>query len=67
MSCVQCTKIKHQLSLFTQATTTPPPADVCGCMNGGTCIIRTIRGRVFRLCACPDGFTGLRCETSTYI
>lgn len=41
-------------------TAPPPPANVCDddqlfCQNGGTCLQN-------QRCACPRGYTGLRCE-----
>ena len=52
--------------ISTQATTTPPPANECGCVNGGTCFVRSVRGRVYRRCACPDGYTGRHCENNAW-
>ena len=45
-----------------QATTPPPAVDECSCMNGGTCVVRVIRGRRILRCACPDGYSGRHCE-----
>ena len=52
--------------LFSTQVTTPPPVEnECGCMNGGTCVIRIIRGRRILQCACPEGYSGSRCENET--
>ena len=44
-------------------TEAPTDSNECGCVNGGTCIIRIIRGRRILRCACPTDFTGSQCET----
>ncbi len=46
-----------------QAAGTPPPADVCGCQNGGTCVVQTRRGREFKRCLCPPTHRGRTCQT----
>ena len=43
----------------TQAT---PPPNECGCLNGGTCIVRIRRGRRIRRCLCPEDYSGAQCE-----
>ncbi len=50
---------------FVQAAGTPPPADVCGCQNGGTCVMQTRRGREFKRCLCPSEYRGETCETES--
>jgi hypothetical protein len=56
--------VSKAVTLVEPATTPPPAVDECGCENGGTCVIRVIRGRRILRCACPDGFSGSRCENT---
>ena len=45
---------------------TPPPNE-CGCLNGGTCMVRTyyIEEGGGSYDVCPGGFNGVRCENET--
>jgi hypothetical protein len=49
------------VSFIAPVITPPPVTNECGCMNGGTCVIRIIRGRRILRCACPEGYSGSRC------
>lgn len=41
---------------------TPPSENICGCQNGGTCLVIVRRGRQLLRCDCLQGFRGRRCE-----
>ncbi|XP_064399465.1 CUB and sushi domain-containing protein 3-like isoform X2 [Halichondria panicea] len=58
-----CVTLSDTKIVMIKAAGTPPPAEVCGCQNGGTCVVQTRRGREFKSCLCPSGYRGRTCET----